>query len=319
VKTGARLHLGFYSFVDEELGRAYGGLGVAIERPRIVVEIEKSQELSLEVPDEHRDVVEDVVRGLGAPVKVRLRECIPRHVGLGSTTQLVLAVATGVARVLDIDIDEWSVAAAFARGAVSGVGVAAFLMGGLVVDSGAPLHSLDKYPFLDPTDVPRPIARIALPEEWRFIVVVPPGRGLEEEREMKILSKPRAVPKDLAYELLRQVFLKLLPATKRGDAKEFGEALTRIQRIVGEYFSQYQGGVYASPHGDVIAEILENCGSLCVGQSSWGPSMYGLAPDPSRGEELANCVLRNLLRKGIDAEVIIAPPRNVGRVVEVIK
>ncbi len=319
MKTGARLHLGFYSFVDHGIGRAYGGLGLAIERPRMVVEIERSGEVSIEAPEEHRDVVEEVVRAFGAPLRVKLRECIPRHVGLGSTTQLVLALATGIARILDVDVDEWSVAAAFARGPVSGVGVATFLMGGLVVDSGTSIEALRRYPALSPEDVPRPIAWVPLPEEWRFIIVVPPGKGLDESKELNLLSEPREVPREVAYELLRQVFLKLLPAARRGDARAFGEAVSRIQRIVGEYFSQSQGGVFAAPHGDAVAEALEVCGSLCVGQSSWGPAMYGLAPSPEKGEEVANCVLRNLLRRGIDATVFTTPPRNVGRVVEVVK
>ncbi|NPA96699.1 MAG: GHMP kinase [Crenarchaeota archaeon] len=314
VRTGARLHLGFYSFLDAALGRAYGGIGVAIERPFVEVAAWRCSSLEVECSDDSvRSVAREVLEALDARLCISFRSYIPRHVGLGSTTQTVLSVVMAASRALGIDVDPWEAAAAFGRGPVSGIGVATFLLGGLVVDSGARLDSLRRYPLLDSSDIPKPIARIELPPQWRFVIVIPRrSRGLEEHEELPLLSKPRELDYRSAYALLRETFLRLLPAAARGDAASFGAALTRIQEIVGEYFSSAQGGVFAEPYGSRIAEILRRCGSLCVGQSSWGPAMYGLSGDPKEASRLAACAERLLRELGIDAEVIITAPRNRG-------
>ncbi len=314
VKSGARLHLGFYSFRVDSLGRAYGGVGVSVEEPFVEVEVYPSDKVEIEVTDESiEELVKEVIEALGAKVRVRVTRCIPRHVGLGSTTQLVLSLAYAISKLEGFELDPWVTAAAFGRGPISGIGIATFLYGGLVVDSGTKLHSLAKYPALDPEDLPKPIARIELPKDWRFVVVIPKGiRGLSEREEMPLLTCPQPLDPDKSRELLEEVFLRMLPAAVRGDAKEFGYAVTRIQTIVGEYFSKHQGGVFAKPYGEVVARALRSCGSLCIGQSSWGPAMYGLAPSPEEGEKLRACVSKELDREGVDAYIVSTPPRNKG-------
>ena len=314
VRTGARLHLGFYSFRSDELGRAYGGLGVAVEEPRVEIAVWECSSPRVECSSSSvAELAREVVSALGADVCVSFRSYIPRHVGLGSTTQTVLSVALATLRILGVDADPWSVAAAFGRGPVSGIGIATFLLGGLVVDSGVKLSALRKYPLIDATDLPRPIARVELPESWRFVIVVPHGvTGLEEREELPILSEPRALGKEREYELLKEVFLHLLPAATQGDAEDFGSALTKVQRIVGEYFSGAQGGIFAEPYGELIARALESCGSLCVGQSSWGPTMYGLSPSPEAARQLANCVESKLSSAGVRAQILVTAPRNRG-------
>ena len=46
VKTPARLHLGLID-LNGDLGRIYGGLGVAIDHPNVVLEAEKSKDLKV--------------------------------------------------------------------------------------------------------------------------------------------------------------------------------------------------------------------------------------------------------------------------------
>ncbi len=47
VKTPARLHLGLID-LNGDLGRMFGGLGVGIDHPNVIVEAEQSENLSIE-------------------------------------------------------------------------------------------------------------------------------------------------------------------------------------------------------------------------------------------------------------------------------
>src|SRR5262245_66400712 len=95
VRTGARLHLGFID-LNGDCGRLYGSLGVAVERPGVTVEAWPSSRP--EATGESAETVQALLAELGGglpaeqAVAVRVLEAIPRHAGLGSGTQLNLAV-----------------------------------------------------------------------------------------------------------------------------------------------------------------------------------------------------------------------------------
>ncbi len=313
MRAGARLHLGFYSFRVDRLGRVYGGMGVAVEEPHLELEARECSRRFVSCPDPLvKEVIEEFLSTLRLDVCIDVKSYIPRHVGLGSTTQTLLATSVAVSTLLDLDLDLRTVAVAFGRGPVSGVGLGTFMLGGFVVDSGTSLDALRKYPALDPEDLPKIVARLDVPQSWRFLIVIPRGRGLSEEEEASVLAEPRELDENTSRELLEDVFLGMLPALARGDPIEFGRALTRVQHIVGTYFSREQGGVFAKPYGEAIAKALTECGSLCVGQSSWGPAMYGLAEDELSGARLRECVENELRRLGIEARLVLTPPRNKG-------
>ncbi|MBN2518045.1 MAG: DUF98 domain-containing protein, partial [Candidatus Altiarchaeota archaeon] len=104
VKTPSRLHL---SLIDLEgsLGRVDGGIGLALERPNVILEAEAYDGLK------SNDGVAKQFAGkvLGSydleGASIQVKERIPEHVGLGGTTQMALAVALAVTRAHDIDAD----------------------------------------------------------------------------------------------------------------------------------------------------------------------------------------------------------------------
>jgi predicted sugar kinase len=59
------------------------------------------------------------------------------------------------------------------------------------------------------------------------------------------------------------------------DLVAFGAALTELQMLVGECFSSAQAGVYATAASEALVEHLRAEGLDGVGQSSWGPALYG--------------------------------------------
>jgi len=79
------------------------------------------------------------------------------------------------------------------------------------------------------------------------------------------------------------VLMRMLPAIADAELRAFGCALTEVQEITGRWFESVQGGAFAQgPSGELIARMSE-WGAAGVGQSSWGPAVYGIVA----GEEVA--------------------------------
>ena len=67
---------------------------------------------------------------------LNLVHSIPAHVGLGSGTQLGLAVGAALARLAGLQLSTDEIALAVGRGLHSGIGIATFQHGGFVLDGG---------------------------------------------------------------------------------------------------------------------------------------------------------------------------------------
>ena len=280
VEAPARLHMGM---LDAAGGgaRRFGGLGVALSRPAAVVEASSSDDVTAEGPDAERAlaVARRSREALGLPggVHVRVVEAIPPHVGLGSGTKLALAVTAAVAALAGQTPEPETIARAAGRGARSAVGLWTFVLGGLVVEGGRRPGVERPAPLL---------ARQALPGEWRCVLVIPQAEpGLSGRAEEQAFGELRSDP-DRAALIAQLVLTSLLPGLAEGDLAEFGAALTRVQRLVGESFASVQGGVFHPRAGDLV-EALLRLGAAGAGQSSWGPAVYGIVEDEQAGRELA--------------------------------
>jgi beta-ribofuranosylaminobenzene 5'-phosphate synthase len=280
VEAPARLHMGM---LDAAGGgaRRFGGLGVALSRPAAVVEASPSDDVTAEGPDAERAlaVARRSRESLGLPggVRVRVVEAIPPHVGLGSGTKLALAVTAAGAALAGQAPEPATIARAAGRGARSAVGLWTFALGGLVVEGGRPPGVERPAPLL---------ARYAMPDEWRCVLVIPHGEpGLSGRAEEEAFGDLRPDP-DRAALIAQLVLTSLLPGLADDDLAEFGDALTRVQRLVGESFASVQGGVFHPRAGDLVDALLR-LGAAGAGQSSWGPAVYGIVEDEHAGRELA--------------------------------
>ena len=79
----------------------------------------------------------------------------------------------------------------------------------------------------------------------------------------------------------------LLPGLAERDLTEFGAALTRLQRLVGEEFAPAQGGVF-HPRAGALVEAMLSLGASGVGQSSWGPAVYGIVGGEDAARDLVS-------------------------------
>jgi beta-ribofuranosylaminobenzene 5'-phosphate synthase len=85
----------------------------------------------------------------------------------------------------------------------------------------------------------------------------------------------------------RLVLTALLPGLLAGDIEEFGVALTQIQRDIGSIFAAQQAGIF-HPSAAPLVDALHALGVAAVGQSSWGPSVYGIVDGPEHAVEVAD-------------------------------
>ncbi len=313
VSVGARLHFGFQN-LSLARDRLYGGVGVALEEPRATVVAEPADDVVAEDPL-LRGYAGRALEVLEVPgVDLSLEARLPRHVGLGSGTQLALATLAATARAYDLEPRVRERAPALGRGGRSGVGVATFEAGGFVVDAG---HPTGRFTTDRPADgdwtVPAVVARHALPEEWRFLVVLPdatPGRSGDEEDASIRTVVERADPA-VGDEIVGTLTRKLLPAAAEGRLEAFGDAVCEIGRKNGAWYADAQGGVYRPPAGQLV-DILEGAAVLSgVGQSSWGPAVYGVTDAAHAGE--ARTAARDALEAcGLEGQVVLSPPANDG-------
>ena len=302
VETGARIHLGFYGLCSED-ERILGGLGLTVDGIGYIVEAEIASNDEIEGCDSDRAykaLTEAKNRlGLKHPVKIRIEKCIPSHVGLGSTTQLTLALYTAIAILNGKSVDEAVKAAK--RGPYSGVGVGAFLYGGFIVDAGVSVNAEAK--------IAQPALRTKFPEDWRVVVIVPEtnwriSEGQQEDILMRIPQGGMELCCRAMYALLRMV----VPGIVEHDFLLFAKGIEEIQRLTGIYFSAAQGGLFCCPESEKAAESLQELGARGVGQSSWGPLVYGFFSD----EASAMAALRVLRDKHDYDNVMVLKPRNKG-------
>jgi beta-ribofuranosylaminobenzene 5'-phosphate synthase len=285
VEAPARLHFGVLD-LGGRLGRCFGGLGAAIPCPSLRIEVAESDRLTGEGPEAGR-AVEFARRFLtyhriqGAAHLV-VRQEIPSHSGLGSGTQLALAVGRALSEIYQVPASVIELARATGRGKRSAIGTWAFELGGFIVEGGRRPESENIAPLL---------ARFTIPERWRYVLAVPSGgRGLSGDAENRAFEElPR--PADREVERVSHlVLMQLLPALVEDDLASFGNALSEVQRITGGWFATQQGGVFAPGPTEELISSMAGWGAAGVGQSSWGPAAYGLVDGPEAARVLAKQV-----------------------------
>jgi beta-ribofuranosylaminobenzene 5'-phosphate synthase len=315
VESGARLHLGFRN-LSLARDRLYGSLGVALDEPTAAVSAEPAStvECSHGAVEKYAERAVELLGVAGADVTVE--SSIPRHVGLGSGTQLALCTLTAVARAHDRDPAVREHAPALERGGRSGVGVAAFEAGGFVLDRGHPVERFaDGPPDPGAWTVPEVVERRPVPSNWRFVLAIPDadaGRNGDREQASMRRVVRRADP-DVADRIERVVEREVLPALATRDAERFGAAVAEVGRLNGRWYADVQGGVYRQPVAAVVDELADADAVYGTGQSSWGPAVYAVTT-AARADAAREAAERAIEAAGTGGTVSVVAPRNNGRI-----
>jgi beta-RFAP synthase len=305
VETSARLHFGVLDLRGAR-GRWFGGLGAAAPAPTLLVSAARAGSVAVSGEDAGR-AADFAARFLAhhrinRAVRLHVHRALPRHAGLGSGTQLALAVARALAELFDLPTEVRGLAHAVGRARRSAVGTWTFDGGGLVVEGGRRPDGEGCGPL---------ISRLPFPPGWRCVVAIPevamPGlSGAAEDAAFSSLPAP--AERDVE-QVAHLVLMTLLPAVAEGDLPAFGRALTQIQEITGCWFASVQGGAFARGPSEALVRRMTEWGASGVGQSSWGPAVYGIVEGDEAGRDLA-ARARELL--GARGEVYEGPFRQDG-------
>jgi beta-ribofuranosylaminobenzene 5'-phosphate synthase len=294
VSCTARLHLGFFD-LEGGLGRRFGSIGQSLDQPATRLVARRSGTSRVSGP-EHERVARYLAQmcahlGVVGHHDIEIEQAVPPHAGLGSGTQLALAVATAVRRLHGLVDDPRGDAALLDRGARSGIGIGLFSQGGLVIDGGR--GTLPGPPPL--------LVRAAMPEAWRVLLVLDRHReGLSGSQERAAFDSLGPMDPAVSGAICRLVLMQALPALAEGDLPAFGSAITAIQGHVGDYFAPSQGGRFTSPNVGAALHQLAEAGATGIGQSSWGPTGFAFAANDSEAQRLARVVEGSDVMKRLD-------------------
>lgn len=274
VEAPARLHFGVLD-LRGALGRSFGGIGAAAPSPSLLLSAAAALTVRAEGPEAER-AAEYARRflayhGVAGGARLCVRRAIPAHAGFGSGTQLALATARALAELYGLPADAPSLARAVGRARRSAIGTWIFDGGGLVLEGGRRPGGEDVAPLL---------ARLPFPAAWRCVVAVPDAApGLSGDAEAAAFATLPAPPEREVERVAHLVLMALLPALVEADLTTFGAALSEVQAVTGRWFAPVQGGTYAPGPSATFVRRLAEWGAVGVGQSSWGPAVYGIVAD----------------------------------------
>lgn len=313
VVAGSRLHFGMLGFGQPGV-RQFGGAGAMIAEPALRLTIRDGDRYEVTGPLDDR--VTPFIKRLAQhapwlrggirenfgmpPVSIAIEAAPPRHAGLGSGTQLGMALARGLSTHFDAPIDTAEeLARAVNRGKRSAIGVLGAVNGGFIVEAGK----------LRDEAISPLVCRVPLSENWRFLLLAPKQpAGLSGEVEQRAFDRLPPVAPATTAALCRELICELVPAARRSDFERFSEGLYRYGRLAGECFAPVQGGLYATATIESLVERCRELGARGAGQSSWGPTIFALCREHHEAETLRETLQRELPLTG----TLIAAPDNDG-------
>ncbi len=301
IVTPSRIHITLID-LNGEIGRIDGGIGIALSEPKMVVEVEESEGLHVSgfLRERAKKVAEKVLKKLNLKgARINVKEAYEEHIGLGSGTQLSLAIAKGICEVYGIEKSVYDLARMVGRGGTSGIGVNAFNYGGFILDAG---HSKKiKKDFLpsSASKAPPPKILIRYDFPWDVVLVIPKNKTkVYGGREVDIFRKYCPIPIEDVRKLSHIILMKVLPSIVEEDIESFGSAINEIQNIG---FKKIEVQLQNNDVKNILKICQEN--SYGAGLSSFGPTIYCIAE-----KEIVDILKGD---KRIE-KIIVAKPKNKG-------
>jgi beta-ribofuranosylaminobenzene 5'-phosphate synthase len=324
IETPSRIHLGLID-MHGGIGRVDGGIGIALDGPGTLLEARAGDSLEVTGGDEEsREIVGRVAGNVlgaihaGGQASFTLRAICPRHAGLGSGTQLALATARAICELYGKRVPVRSLAQLTGRGGTSGIGTAAFELGGFIIDGGhrfgpggvkqsfAPSRASAGVP-------PAPVVvRHEFPDDWKILLAVPNlPPGANGVREVDIFRNCCPVPLMEVREICHEVLMRMLPGIVEHDLDLFGAAVNRLQHLG---FKKVELS-FRPPHLAALLEEMRTAGAACAGMSSFGPALYAIADTGLPGIEQA---AREFMDGRGGGETYLTSARNSGALVRTV-
>jgi beta-ribofuranosylaminobenzene 5'-phosphate synthase len=311
ITTPSRLH---FSLIDlnGRLGRIDGSIGLALRSPNTIVETSISDRQKILGNKEREEEINNVINRVKNYFNIKdnfefnFMKIIPSHVGLGSTTQLYLAIAKSIIELKSIQASVQELAKAVRRGGTSGIGMGIFDKGGFILDGG---HSFgknkEKTEFV-PSDyspaLPPPIiSRLEFPN-WHIILLIPKTQGLYGLKELECFKRYFPIPSKMVGDICRVIIMKLLPSIINQDIDEFDESINLINRIKRIRFS---GKI------KTLVKKINSIGGKAISITSSGPTIFVFTESQKVVEECNELKQHYYLE-----DVIITNAENRGATIE---
>ncbi len=274
--AAARLHMGFFD-LHGGLGRKFGSIGLSLSAPNLELIAKRDEAMVVtgveSVTSRAATIATQLLKklSLDGGIHLDIQQHIPEHAGLGSGTQLALSIGTAINRLYGLRLSAAKIAVLTGRGSRSGIGIAAFDHGGVLIDGGrlSPAKASNTIPPL--------LARYTFPEHWRILLILDTKQpGIHGQEELTAFEELPIFSESVAAHLCRHVLMHAMPALIEQDLPAFGQSIQVLQAHVGDYFAPAQGGRYASSRIGAVLKHLESAGVDCFGQSSWGPTGFAV-------------------------------------------
>jgi beta-RFAP synthase len=275
--AGSRLHFGLLDTV-----RPFGGIGVMLNMPSTEVIVSTADRFRC--PDDYQDrigpIAERVRQFSGATTLpsccVEVLRTAPPHCGLGSGTQLALAVAESLCLHQALKVNQGTIANALAsRGQRSVVGTHGYWQGGMIYEAGDG-EAGDGGVAAAGENINVVQEAVCLPEEWRVAVLRPLDHefAISGQQEREKFARLQPASEEVAHELRRLVMEDIMPAAKQGHFNAFADSTRSYNELSGRLFASVQGGSYNGAAVTRVIEWLSDRGVPGHGQSSWGPGVF---------------------------------------------
>jgi beta-RFAP synthase len=284
--------------LSASLGRHFGSIGIALNEINTQLTMSAAPQLTFNgtIPPRSEKILKHFCKVLNVSEQLQLdfKSKIPEHIGLGSGTQLALAIGVALNHFYQLGLNIRDLAVLSDRGTRSGIGIGVFERGGLVVDGGRG----------ELTKIPPVISQLPIPEEWRFLLVFDKrGQGLHGQSEIQAFKALPPFPTAEAVRLCYLLLMQGLPAVAENNLTLFGEVITQLQQSVGQHFASAQGGVFTSREVAEVMAWLQQQGAMAIGQSSWGPTGFCIVNGLKTAEALVADLKKRAIAKNLYVQI----------------
>lgn len=265
-----------------------------IDHPRTVIRVETNSQFALGSGGLSSETSRDRIEAIAGRIaqhfqldqwprcRVTVEQQPDSHHGLGSGTQLALAVTDGILRCIGLSAEDPVLALKLAaRGRRSAVGIHGYFRGGMIFEdrdaevtelaSSAGQASSAELAGLNPLR-----KRLEIPDAWRVVLfrprdVVATVSGDVESEKFECSHRDDS---EIANHLTSTFESRIAPAVRSSRFDEFASAVEDFNRESGSLFASVQGGPYNGPAISELVAELQASGAVGVGQSSWGPTVF---------------------------------------------
>ena len=259
----ARLHFGFLD-LNKKNNKFFGGFGLTINKFKTILNIKNYHKLNIKGYETKR--ASFFVKKFCKKIKIKpnfyinIEKVTPQHIGLGSGTQIALAIGTGISKLKSLNLNTIEIAKIMGRGNRSLIGTKSFINGGFIIDNK---NTKEEDSF----------SKIKFPKEWKILLIQNESKGLfglKEKESFKKLFKSKKKNKSINNKIITNIYNSL---TKK-DFNTLSKSITKVQNYMGNFFYSEQGGKYSNKIISKIITSLKKEKILGYGQTSWGPTGF---------------------------------------------